>query len=241
MERLRRPLPEYWQRFFWALLGFAVAGAAILYFVPDFAGMFLFSIYSMPANSLLPVPHEPGLLFFAKYYDPAWIALAGCVGTAVAAAIDYPVVKTAFNHPKIRRTRNTRLYRSSVKWLMRYPFMTIVVFAATPLPVYVVRVLAPATGYPLWRYMLATMIGRFPRYFAVAWVGHLVHIPSWVLLGMFLLLVGSLVLGSKTADEVGIDGLEVLEASSSQMPAVTPAMLEELGLEDDLDAENLAK
>lgn len=211
----------YWQRFGWALAGLAVCGALILWLVPWLAGTFLFTLYSVPANSLLPVPHEPGLLFVARFYDPWIIALAGCLGTVVAAAIDYPVVKRAFAHPKIRRARNTKLYHLSVKWLMRYPFATIVVFAATPLPVYVVRVLAPASGYPMWRYIVATMVGRFPRYYAVAWFGHLVHVPAWLLLALFVVMVGALVLGSKVSDEVGIDGLEVLEASDSNLPMVT--------------------
>jgi membrane protein YqaA with SNARE-associated domain len=203
----------YWQRFGWALLAFAVAGALILALWPDMAGAYLFSIYSMPANSLLPVPHEPGLLYFAKYYSPACIALAGCIGTGVAAAVDYPVVKLAFESPRIRQARNTRLYHTAVRWLMRYPFATIVVFAATPLPVYVVRVLAPASGYPLWRYIAATIVGRYPRYFAVAWIGHQFQIPGWLLLAIFAVMVIGLVMGSRLSDEVGIDGLEVLDAS----------------------------
>jgi membrane protein YqaA with SNARE-associated domain len=221
VKRLRRQLPVYWRRFCLALLGFAAAGGLILTLWPWLSGLFLFSIYSMPANSLLPIPHEPGLLYFARYYDPAWIALAGCVGTAVAAAIDYPVVKLAFEHPKIRRARNTKLYHLSVRWLMKYPFLTIFMFALTPLPVYVVRVLAPASGYPLWRYTLATMLGRFPRYYAIAWVGHLFHIPGLLLLALFAAMVGALILGSKVSDEVGIDGLEVLDASDTALPIVT--------------------
>jgi membrane protein YqaA with SNARE-associated domain len=221
VRRHRASLPLYWRRFVWALLGFAVAGAVLLLLAPDFSGLYLFALYSMPANSFLPVPHEPGLLYLARYYDPWMLALAGCVGTAAAACIDYPVVKAAFRHPRIRRARSTRLYHAAVRSLMRYPFLTIVVFAATPLPVYVVRVLAPASGYPLWRYTAATMVGRFPRYFAVAWIGSQIHIPTWALLALFVILIGALVLGSRTADEAGIDGLEVISASDDQERAMT--------------------
>jgi membrane protein YqaA with SNARE-associated domain len=219
--QLRARLPVYWQRFGIALLGLAALGGAILAVWPDMAGVFLFALYSMPANSLLPVPHEPGLLYLAAYYDPAWLALAGCLGTAVAAATDYPVVKLAFKHPKIRRARDTRLYRQSVRWLMRWPFLTIMGFAFIPVPIYVVRVLAPASGYPLWRYIAATVVGRFPRYYAMAWLGQLFQIPSWILIGLFVVMVAMLVLGSRVADDIGIDGLEVLEASDTALPIVT--------------------
>jgi len=193
----------------------------ILWLWPAASGMFLFTLYSMPANSLLPVPHEPGLLYLVQFYDPIWIAVAGCVGTAIAAAIDYPVVKLAFDNPKIRKARNTRIYQLAVRWLHRSPFWTIFVFALTPLPIYVVRVLAPASGYPLWRYMIATVLGRFPRYYIIGWLGHMFHVPGWVLLGMFLALVAAMILGSRTADEIGLDGLEVLEASDTQLPIMT--------------------
>jgi membrane protein YqaA with SNARE-associated domain len=207
------------------MVAFAFAGALILLLEPWLSGMYLFAIYSVPANSLLPVPHEPGLLFFARFYPPHMIALAGCVGTGIGAAIDYPVVKRAFLHPKIQRARDTRLYALSVRWLMRYPFATIVLFAVTPLPVYVVRVLAPACGYPLWRYITATMVGRYPRYWLVAWIGHVFQIPGWVLFALFIVMTGLLVLGSRVSDDVGIDGLEVLDASDNAVPAEAAADL----------------
>jgi membrane protein YqaA with SNARE-associated domain len=213
-------LGVYWRRFIGAMLACGGLGLLLLYLAPQTADLLLFAIYSIPANSILPLPHEPGLLYVAQNHAPHWVALAGCVGTAAAACIDYPVVKRAFRHPKIRRARDTKLYRSSVRWLMRYPFGTIVVFAFTPLPIYVVRVLAPATGYPLWRYMAATMVGRFPRYYGVAWLGRWFDIPNWVLILLFIVMTGSLVLGSKVSDDVGIDGLEVLDASGSTLPIV---------------------
>lgn len=188
----RGQLPGHLKRFTIALALVAVGGGALVLLLPETSGLYLFALYSMPSNSMLPVPHEPGLLYFAKYYDPLYIALAGSVGSAVAAFADYEIVERAFRVPKIASARETKLYRWSVRCLMRYPFWTIVLFAATPLPVYVVRVLAPASGYPVGRYVAAIFLGRLPRFYAIAWVGHLLAIPTWVLLVMFALFVAAL-------------------------------------------------
>lgn|GEM_PF-910857 len=208
----RKKLSLYWQRFTLALLVIACGGVAIVVLAPDLSGLFLFGLYSMPANSLLPVPHEPGLLYVAQYYPPWAVALAGTAGTAIAACVDYPVVQRAFKHPKLQRARHTRAYAAAVRWLMRYPFATVFLFAATPLPVYVVRVLAPASGYPLWRYTLATALGRYPRYLVVAYFGHFIHLPGWSLLLMFALMVGGMLWAAYRTRGENYDGIDVLAA-----------------------------
>lgn len=203
-RRISREISPYWQSFCWALLLCAAAGALLLALKPDAAGIFLFGLYSIPTNSMLPLPHEPGLLYFAKYYHPFWIALAGTLGTAVVAFADYDVVERALTHPRIRSAQGTRVYRWAVRWLMARPFITIVLFSATPLPIYVVRVLAPASGYPLRRYIAALMVGRFPRFYLFAWLGYLYPIPTWVLVVMFVVLIASVLLvtnGDSAAEE----------------------------------------
>lgn len=192
-RRRRRALTPHWRSVGIALAASAVLGALLLLFLPSASGLFLFGLYSIPSNSMVPVPHEPGLLYFARYYSPFWIALAGTLGTAVAAFADYDLVERGLRHPKIRAARDTRTYQWAVRWLLARPFVTIVLFAATPLPVYVIRVLAPAAGYPVRRYVAAMMVGRFPRFYAVAWLGHVVPIPPWILGLMFAALIASLV------------------------------------------------
>lgn len=185
-------LPSHLKRFTAALLVCGVGGGALALIWPSISGLYLFGLYSIPSNSMLPVPHEPGLLYVARFYDPLWVAVAGCAGSAVAAFADYEIVERAMRLPRLSGARDSGLYQWSVKWLMRYPFWTIALFAATPLPIYVVRVLAPASGYPVWRYVGAIVTGRFPRFLALAWVGHLVAIPTWVLVVLFAIFVAFL-------------------------------------------------
>lgn len=223
-RRLRRvKITRHWRLFFYALVATAAAGVLILWLDPDAAGLYLFGVYSIPGNSIIPVPHEPGLLYFAAYYHPIWIALAGCAGTAVAAFADYGVVEAAMRHPKINGAREARLFKSAVKWLMRWPFATCFVFALTPLPIYVVRVLAPASGYPVWRYVTAITLGRLPRFFAVAWVGYLFPLPGWLLVAMFVLLIAALFVAGKSTSSDGIDDdvTDVAEGEEILVPDLT--------------------
>lgn len=221
-RRLRQfRLTHYWRLFLFALTAAAVAGLVVMLISPAHSGLFLFGIYAIPSNSILPVPHEPGLLFFAKYYEPLLIAVAGTLGTAIAAFADYGVVERALKHPKINGAREAKLYKWSVRWLMRFPFLTISLFAFTPLPIYVVRVLAPASGYPVGRYVIAIMVGRLPRFFIVAWIGHMFKFPTWSLIALFFGLIAIMYIGSKATGTAGLDDEPVEDGEEIIVPDLT--------------------
>lgn len=206
LRRLRRlELSRNWRLFLYALVLTAVVGVVVVTLFPDYAGLYLFGVYAIPSNSIVPVPHEPGLLYFSQFYHPVWIAIAGTLGTGVAAFADYGVVEAAMRHPRINGAREARLFKWAVKWLMRYPFATCFIFSLTPLPIYVVRVLAPAAGYPVWRYVCAIMLGRFPRFFALAWIGYLFPLPGWLLLAMFVALLVALYVASRSTSSEAIE------------------------------------
>jgi len=207
LRRLRRlRLNRHWRAFFWCLCGCAAVGAVIVWIAPSLAGLFLLGIYSIPSNSIVPVPHEPGILYFAQFYHPFWIALVGSIGGALVCFADYAIVEAAMRHPRMAGAREARLFQWAVRWMTRWPFAIIWLFALIPvLPVYVVRVLAPASGYPIWRYVLAQTLGRFPRFFALAWLGATVKVPGWALLLLFVVLMVTLYLSSRSSGTAGLD------------------------------------
>lgn len=184
-----------------ALLGYGVVGALVLVLVPDFAGVFLLGAYCIPANSVFPIPHEPAILFFAKYYHPVWIALAGVVGSLIACFADYAIVGAALHSRVLAGAQRSRIYRWATRWMRRFPFAITVLFSLVPLPISVVRVLAPAIDYAMPRYMLAQAIGRFPRFYALAWLGHTFHVPGWALIAIFVALLAMLVVSSRSPEE----------------------------------------
>jgi len=194
-------LNHWWRAFLLALAAYAVAFAAALLVKPDLAGVFLLGAYCIPANSVLPIPHEPAVLYFARFYDPAWIALAGTIGSLIACYADYAMVGAAMRMRALSSTRRSPLFQWATRWMSRYPFAITVLFSLTPLPISIVRILAPAVGFPVRRYMLAQIVGRFPRFYLLAWIGHTVPIPSWILVGMFVALLVSFYLSSRAIEE----------------------------------------
>jgi membrane protein YqaA with SNARE-associated domain len=194
-------LNHWWRAFLIALAAYAVVGMIVLAFVPDLAGVFLLGAYCIPANSVVPIPHEPAILYFAKFYDPFWCALAGTIGSLIACYSDYAMVGAALRHRALTKTRNSRLFQWSTKWMKRYPFAITVLFSFTPLPIAVVRILAPAVEYDVRRYMLAQIVGRFPRFYILAWIGHTIMIPTWIIIGLGIALLVAFFLGASAVED----------------------------------------
>jgi uncharacterized membrane protein YdjX (TVP38/TMEM64 family) len=147
----------------------------------------LFALYSIPSNSVIPLPHEPGVLYFALY-APAWaLAVAGTVGTFAAAYADGFLVRWALDRPGGERLRADPTWQRLADWLTRWPMPTLalVAFAGIP-PIQVVRVLVLSTRYSRHRYALAVALGRFPRFFLLAVFGQLLSPPPWLMTALTL-------------------------------------------------------
>jgi uncharacterized membrane protein YdjX (TVP38/TMEM64 family) len=140
----------------------------------------------------------PSTLIAVKSMPPWAVACAGTLAAAFTAVVDYHLCRRAFRVSTLERVRSHRLFAQAERWAKVAPFLTIVVFAAVPLPFLLMRVLMPVTGYPLLRYVAATALGRFPRIFVIATFGKFFEIPSEVLIGLFaggvlLSLIGAIV------------------------------------------------
>lgn len=178
-----------WRTFAWSLIAFAAVGLVVALAAPELSGLVILGLYCVPTNSIFPLPHEPGVLYFAPLYAPLAIALVATAASVITSFADYAMVEAAMRHPRIGAVQHTRLFRWAVKWMRRWPFAIVALFSLTPLPITVVRILAPASGYPIGRYIAAQIVGRIPRFYALAWLGQTVHFPSWVLVAMFVLLL----------------------------------------------------
>lgn len=196
--RHRVELSRHWRSFAIALCGLVVVGAVIVAVAPSIAGLFLLTLYCIPTNSVLPLPHEPGVLYFAPFYEPIAIAIAATLGSVVVSFADYAMVGAAMRNPRFNAASTAGLFGWAVRWMKRAPFAIVVLFSLTPLPISVVRVLAPASNYPLGRYIVAQVVGRLPRFYALAWLGRTVEFPTWVLLAMFVVLMLVFWISSRT-------------------------------------------
>ncbi len=142
-----------------------------------FAMIVVFSVASLP-------PSPPTLM--AAKANPAWLlALLGGTAAAVAAVIDYHLVRRVFRIGALENARRHPLFERAERWARVAPFLTVVVFAAVPLPFMIPRVLMPVTGYPLHRYAAAVAIGRCQRILVLAAFGQIINVPDWVLEVLF--------------------------------------------------------
>lgn len=180
----------YWRWFFGGLAAMVAIGLVAALIDRDALGLLWLGLYCVPTNSIFPLPHEPGVLYFAQLYDPLAITIVATAASVVMSFADYAMVEAWMRHPRLGAVQHTRIFRWAVRWMQRYPFAIITLFALTPLPISVVRILAPASGYPVWRYVAAQIVGRLPRFYVLAWLGAVIHFPAWTLVIMFAVMLG---------------------------------------------------
>lgn len=212
-RRLRQlQLTRRWRAFFLGLCAYAVLGGAVMLAWRELAGAWLLGLYCIPSNSVIPIPHEPAVLYFAKFYSAWWIALAATIGSVIVSFADYALVEAAMRHPRVRGASEARLFRWAVRWMERWPFAIIVLFSLVPvLPISVIRVLAPASGYPLRRYIAAQIVGRFPRFYLLALFGQAVMVPSWLIVALGLAMAAVMMAGSLRSPDEEEQGEEIEE------------------------------
>lgn len=137
-----------------------------------------------------PFPHEPPLLYCAKFYPPWAITIAATIGCCLAGLFDYWTLVPLFNHHTIRpKFENNRIFKKSLAFFHKSPFWMLVIAGYTPIPFFPFKLLSITSGYPLWKYEMALLVGRTPRYYTLAWLGYVVQPPNWTLILFMVILV----------------------------------------------------
>lgn len=148
------------------------------------------AFYCIPANTAITIfPHEPVLIYFGKFADLWLTALAATAGNVVAGFMDHAVFVPVLDHRSVRGYREKPLYRKAIGYFRRAPFATLALAALIPVPFFPFKFLSFSMRYPLGRYLAALVVGRFPRYYLLAWLGAVLRIPNWVLIGVFLTII----------------------------------------------------
>jgi uncharacterized membrane protein YdjX (TVP38/TMEM64 family) len=148
---------------------------AVLFLEPEVAGLVVFFIITMwvngPLGIFLPATYEPILMLFGILYPPVLVAIIGIAGTLYIEGINYFIYRRLLETPALSGARQSRLVSSTAKLFNVAPFWTVWLCSWSPLPYWVVRILAPLARYPVKRYLAATLLGRFPRLWFFAAVG----------------------------------------------------------------------
>jgi membrane protein YqaA with SNARE-associated domain len=151
---------------------------------------FYLAFYSIPANTAISVfPHEPVLIYFGKFANLWLAATAATAGTVVAGLMDHAVFVPVLNLQSIQSYKDKRLYRKAISYFMRFPFPTLLVAGFTPIPFFPFKFLCFSIHYPMWKYVSALVVSRFPRYYLLAWLGAEFQIPNWILIASFVFII----------------------------------------------------
>ena len=197
IEKNERKLPAYWRTIIFVAEILFVASLFIWWFSSSSAqlsrSLLVLFLCCFPAEFIIAaIPHEPILLYFAKFYSPLIIALVSIAGTLVAETVNY----TSFNYvadlKSFKKIREGKAVQKTVALFHRAPFVALLAAGFSPVPFYPFRFLVVLGRYPLSKYLLAVFLSRTPRFFLIALFGKLIKIPDSLLalLFLFLILVG---------------------------------------------------
>jgi uncharacterized membrane protein YdjX (TVP38/TMEM64 family) len=120
----------------------------------------------------------------AKYEGAVAVTLVATASYMYMEYVNWRVYSWVMGWDRLQGLQARRSVRWGVEHFGRSPFWTVVVFAFTPLPFFVVRALAILHRYSVRRFMAATLAGRMPRIFFYAWFGGLVRVPTWILVAL---------------------------------------------------------
>ena len=146
--------------------------------------------YCFPAEFIIAtVPHEPVLLFFSRFYEPLNVALVSIAGTALTEIVNYSVFGYVVDLKIFQKMVQNRTVGKMVKAFAKAPFLALWVAGFTPIPFYPFRFLVVLARYPLWKYILAVITSRTPRFFLLALLGKSVRFSNTELLALLVVLI----------------------------------------------------
>jgi membrane protein YqaA with SNARE-associated domain len=146
--------------------------------------------YSFPSEFVISVlPHEPALLYFGKFFSPLTVALVALSSTVMVEVSNYFVIHYIFDLQVFQKFEHSRSVDKVVRLFNRVPFLALWIAGFTPIPFYPFRFLVVLGKYPIWKYALAIVLSRGPRFYLLALAGNLIKIPNFLLILFFVFLI----------------------------------------------------
>jgi ribonucleoside-triphosphate reductase len=146
--------------------------------------------YMSVATSLIPLPLLPYVIALGKVFDPGLVALIGTLGNCLAAFVEYHLLTWFFSKSELeQRLQANPSYQKFSHYFERAVFPCLLISALTPIPFEPFRLAAILIRYNITLYLLAIFIGRLPRYYIMAQLGHFFVIPNSYLIALLLVLL----------------------------------------------------
>jgi len=124
------------------------------------------------ATIILPAPLFI-VIFFASSIglDPLLVSVISGFGQAIGEFSGYGI---GYGAQKILRKKYGKWFKLSEKWFKRNGFITILIFAATPLPDDIVGIIGGTTRYGIHKFFLATLIGKIILSLIISYFGRFI-------------------------------------------------------------------
>lgn len=149
--------------------------------------------YSFPSEFLIAiVPHEPILLYFGKFYSPLTVAAVAIISTLLTETLNYSAFRYITDTNIFQKIHHKKAVNKIVILFQKAPFFAIWIAGLTPVPFYPFRLLVVLARYPITKYILAIFLSRTPRFYILAFVGHTIKIPDYLLIALFVILIVSM-------------------------------------------------
>lgn len=149
--------------------------------------------YSFPSEFLIAiVPHEPVLIYFGKFYAPLTVAAVAVVSTLLTEALNYTAFQYVTDTIAFKKFHHKKAVNKIIELFRKSPFLALWIAGITPILFYPFRFLVVLARYPLIRYLTALFLSRTPRFYLLAYFGHAIDIPDYLLVLLFVILIVSM-------------------------------------------------
>ena len=131
-----------------------------------YAGVFIIALISS-ATIFLPAPGFAIIFAMSAFLNPLLVGIIAGVGSGIGELTSYLIGYSGSS--KISRTK---LYLQHEKGLQKYGMSAIFLLSVLPNPVLdLAGIAAGAIKMPVWKFLLATILGKIVKYLFIAYTG----------------------------------------------------------------------
>lgn len=136
-----------------------------------YLGLFLVNIFAN-ATVFLPVPSFLTVFVSGAIWNPYYVGIISGIGSAIGELVGFFIGFGGRGVINNLDGRKKIWLRKIELWFKRSGFVTIFIAAALPDPIFdLVGISAGTLNYPVWKFFLATTLGRILRNIIIAWTG----------------------------------------------------------------------
>jgi membrane protein YqaA with SNARE-associated domain len=140
-----------------------------------YIGAFVMSVVGS-ATIIFPVPYFIVIFGMAGTLNPVLLTLAASVGSAIGELTGFWLGKYG---SKALIKKKFKWLKTAEKWFDKNGFLTLVFFAAAPLPTDIGGIIAGTAGYSRTKFFIAMLIGKTVKFAVIVYAGY--YSLRWVL------------------------------------------------------------